>query len=117
MVLLGAKLFFVLGLVAKGWGEGGEMNTEGGNGQREAKGRNAHWAPAGFVYCGPQGSSNSVGRVLGQGTGAGTRAGTTQPSPNAGYQSLCYMRWNWIISKGNPSSDVLQVNERTHLLS
>lgn len=59
------------GFLVKGWGEGGELNTEGGNGQREAKGRNAHWVPARFVYCGPQGSSNSVGRILGQDIGAG----------------------------------------------
>ena len=98
------------GFLVKGWGEGGELNMEGGNGQREAKGRNAHWVPARFVYCGPQGSSNSVGRILGQDTGAGARAGTMHPSPNPGYQSLCYMRWSWSISKGNPSSDVLWAN-------
>lgn len=37
--------------------------------------------PVGLVYCGPQGSSNSVGRLLDQGTEAGSRAGSTCPSP------------------------------------
>lgn len=67
----------------------------------------------GFVYYGPQGSSNSVGRALHQGTGTGSKAGLPAPfPPSPDYQSLCYIRWNWIISKGNPSSDALWVNER-----
>ena len=55
VVLLGAKMFSVLGLEA--WVVrriGGWKWAEGGKWQEHSL------VPVGFVYCGPQGSSNSV---------------------------------------------------------
>lgn len=77
MVLLGAKMFSVLGLEAWVVRRIGRWKWAG-----ESKWQEHSLVPVGFVYCGPQGSSNSVGRLLDQGTEAGSRAGSTCPSPH-----------------------------------
>lgn len=74
MVLLSAKIVCALGLEATWFRAGVMRRMRGLKRAEESKWQEHSLVPVGFVYCGVQSSSNSVGEALDQSTGTGSRA-------------------------------------------